>query len=518
MLTLGIEYLTGYAVATDAANRDRPEWPPHPARVFMALAAAYFETGADPTESAVLHWLEGFDNAPAIVASAADVREPVVHYVPVNDELHASGAALPILRRRQPRGFPRVRPHDPTVYYVWDGASAAPDQLVALNALCGKVTRLGHSSSLVRMWATDTRLVPRPLHTRLVPDEQEFDQQMRIITNGSLDELRRRFRADDLSAFQRLKSVAEGGQGKIKAEAKEELRARFNDAPPRVIRPEFRITVGYRLALANQPVIARSVWDQRLLIFGLEPCATTHARLDIRAGAAVAHALRDAAMVAADKAGLPISEALSGHQASGAPSDTPHCAILPLAYVGGPYADGHLVGVAVAFPHTLEAAVRRQIATVFGKVQELWPTRALGKWRLLRSGEMADLYNLRSAAWCGPSGGANVWATVTPIAFDEHTKAKDRAASLEETAGMIARACVRIGLPAPESVQVSSVSAHVGTPTAYEFARLARKDGSLRRQAHARLRFAEPVLGPVLLGAGRYRGYGLCRPLFEDQQ
>ena len=30
---------------------------------------------------------------------------------------------------------------------------------------------------------------------------------------------------------------------------------------------------------------------------------------------------------------------------------------------------------------------------------------------------------------------------------------------------------------------------------------------------HAILIFSEPVVGPVLLGAGRYRGYGLCRPL-----
>ena len=50
-LTIAWEYLTGYAVATDPTSRDRAEWPPHPARVFMALAAAWFETeppqGAD---------------------------------------------------------------------------------------------------------------------------------------------------------------------------------------------------------------------------------------------------------------------------------------------------------------------------------------------------------------------------------------------------------------------------------------------------------------------------------------
>jgi len=39
-----------------------------------------------------------------------------------------------------------------------------------------------------------------------------------------------------------------------------------------------------------------------------------------------------------------------------------------------------------------------------------------------------------------------------------------------------------------------------------------RPGGSNRRQVHLWLRFDRPVLGPVLLGAGRYRGYGLCKP------
>jgi CRISPR-associated protein Csb2 len=67
-LTIAWEYLTGYAVATNPATRDRAEWPPHPARVFMALAAAWFETeppGAEDegrddwtAEGAALRWLE----------------------------------------------------------------------------------------------------------------------------------------------------------------------------------------------------------------------------------------------------------------------------------------------------------------------------------------------------------------------------------------------------------------------------------------------------------------------------
>jgi CRISPR-associated protein Csb2 len=56
----------------------------------------------------------------------------------------------------------------------------------------------------------------------------------------------------------------------------------------------------------------------------------------------------------------------------------------------------------------------------------------------------------------------------------------------------------------------------IGALTTREMPRLVRKsDGGLIRQVHAYLEFDEPVVGPILLGAGRYRGYGLCRPLQE---
>jgi CRISPR-associated protein Csb2 len=78
---------------------------------------------------------------------------------------------------------------------------------------------------------------------------------------------------------------------------------------------------------------------------------------------------------------------------------------------------------------------------------------------------------------------------------------------------MIKECCVRIGLPVPREAIPTPVSAHLGTPPAHAFPRLQRKDGGLRRHAHAILIFDEPVCGPVILGAGRYRGYGVCRPM-----
>jgi CRISPR-associated protein Csb2 len=125
--------------------------------------------------------------------------------------------------------------------------------------------------------------------------------------------------------------------------------------------------------------------------------------------------------------------------------------------------------------------------------------------------------NLRAATWTAHPDGATHWSTVTPIAFDRHPKVPDRSAYRREVAGMIAQACSRIGLPEPRDVIITAVSAHLGVPPAFAFPRLQRKDGSLRRHSHAILVFDEPVCGPIVLGAGRYCGYGACRPIADKE-
>jgi CRISPR-associated protein Csb2 len=139
----------------------------------------------------------------------------------------------------------------------------------------------------------------------------------------------------------------------------------------------------------------------------------------------------------------------------------------------------------------------------------------LGKWRLEAAGGAAWRDTLRDRAWTGYPDGARQWATVTPYVFDRHAKAKDKAAYQAELADSIGQSWERVRESREVSVEVvvTPVSAHLGAPAAHEFPRLQRKDGSECRHAHAILIFSQPVIGPVLLGAGRYRGYGLCRPL-----
>ena len=152
MLALGIHYLNGWSMAAaDGARKERAEWPPHPDRVFMALAAAWFETGEDPDEGKALRWIETLPS-PAIAASDATARTAVVSYVPVNDTNARLGlAVLPEYRSRQPRGFPVAIPHDPTVYLIWPETELGAYR-TALERLAAKVTHVGHSASFVQMW------------------------------------------------------------------------------------------------------------------------------------------------------------------------------------------------------------------------------------------------------------------------------------------------------------------------------------------------------------------------------
>ena len=84
---------------------------------------------------------------------------------------------------------------------------------------------------------------------------------------------------------------------------------------------------------------------------------------------------------------------------------------------------------------------------------------------------------------------------------------------------MVAEACQRIGLPRPVDVVLSQVSLHLGVPHSRQFPAMRRKSDNGRLQhTHALVTFATPVSGPIILGAGRYRGYGMCRPVQWEEE
>jgi CRISPR-associated protein Csb2 len=134
-----------------------------------------------------------------------------------------------------------------------------------------------------------------------------------------------------------------------------------------------------------------------------------------------------------------------------------------------------------------------------------------GSWSLALD-PAAERASLQFTRYARP---ARRWGTVLPAALDRHPK--DRIG--HELASIIFAACTNIGLPR-EAVDGLDVEIHKhapvrGGPSAPETRKALPMDSTYRNKpiVHLVLTFREPVRGPMILGAGRFRGLGLCLPL-----
>jgi len=486
MLAIAWQYLTGRSVATDYTDRRQAEWPPHPDRVFQALVAAWGEGGQDPAEEEALRWLEALGAPELSCPLNITAADPVRVYVPVNDidgplrgDYRPNDLKLlPSQRPRQPRQFPSVHVGESACALVWPAAE--PSHAEALSRLCAKVTRIGHSSSLVRMW-----LSVEPAAATLRPSEVTVDFRLRVPDRGRLGAL--------------AGAYASGGSGWRRPPA-----ARWQ---------------GYT---ATDPGlrVPRGQFDERMLILrrtgGVQP---TLAQAPILVGT-----MRNILIATAD--GLPCAKHLvSGHDPNGSPSRDAHVAIVPLAFVGDPtvagggrHADGRVMGLGLAMPVGLPPDVEQEILVAVAAAFRQKPDREL-ILRLGRAGVMSIAFDtpdapamaLRPATW---SKASRLWGSVTPVALDRSAPRRHRNLDAWAREQLVA-ACAGQGLPAPETVELLPVSPWLGGPSAREMPPLLRKDGTRRWHIHARLAFSEKCAGPIILGAGRYRGYGLFKPLSD---
>src|SRR5262249_33963924 len=200
-------------------------------------------------------------------------------------------------------------------------------------------------------------------------------------------------------------------------------------------------------------------------------------------------------------------EAISGHRPDGSPSQDPHVAFLTLADVGHRHADGHLMGVGVALPRGIDARTRETVLSAICRVERLTLGKA-GVWPITAIGAPVTPSALRIETWIKP---ARRWATVTPMILDRFP----RRLFSRQAEEIVSQACVYGGFPKPTEVLIMPTAPFVGVPSARDFPSLVKPGIPPRFHTHVILCFEAPVRGPILLGAGRYRGYGLYRPLGE---
>ena len=453
MFAIEVEYLLGRAFAGDFKYRARSEWPPHPGRLFSALAAAYFENGADLREKNALEWLEG-QKPPHIHAGEAGEGETPMAFVPTN----YPGDGPPVIRGKQPRFFPSQGPSEAVVHFVWRDAEPDSGIAEALDRLASRTGYLGKACSVVRMRVTDK--APEPNYA----PESGGEQVLRVPSKGRLQELGWLFEADQRvspGAQQRYRRTdATGGASEV-----EPLRTEFEQMAV------FRKKAG--------------------------------PGLPIEATLTLTDAARTALMSNAGNGG-PMTDLIHGHNA-----DT-HCAVVGLPFVGREHADGHLMGFAVIFPRATVAEERVAVLRACKAMEERGVNiPKVGDWEVEVEEEAALNQSLRAATWTRP---ARVWRTVTPILLDRFPKKKGP--GVEE---ILAASCRRIGLPDPVGIEHGPYSTVDGVPPVPAFRLQRAGETRPRWGVHARLEFATAVRGPMVLGAGRYFGLGFLRPERENK-
>ncbi len=507
MLVLRVEYLTGVCMATrhDDAARATPEWPPHPDRLYSALVAAAEPepsrvTGCSSSTKRALEWLVK-QGAPRLRASRACRRTTPAVPMPSNphegevwEKTEKSNprsiTLLPVHRKKTLLPIPAVVPDEPVVYFIWPSADPNGHR-ETLRSICDRVTCLGRSRSLVRVTVEDR--APAATH---VPDPSG-ELQLRVPREGRLSYLIDKHGRD-------------GGKPA--------------PSPPRRYR---QVEASSRRSAGHCGSIFKRFW-----VFQPEPAGPA---LPIEATLNATRALREAVLKQIHevtcgctrwKDGVPLCReapacyaripgGLSGYAPDCAPIRTPHVAFMALPFVHPleRHADGAIKGLAVLIPRELDgdASALTMLAQALGRLEARGvQIPRIGMWRLKEaSADASPLLTLDRKTWTGPS---RVWTTATPMVFGHFPKSRNGG-----EAGVVLDSLRLAGIDASNVVEIA-IDRHAwlyGAPPSWYFKMHREQAQAAARRwiRHVTLGFGRPVSGPLAIGALRYFGLGLMRPL-----
>jgi CRISPR-associated protein Csb2 len=235
-------------------------------------------------------------------------------------------------------------------------------------------------------------------------------------------------------------------------------------------------------------------------------------RAGLRSTLSITNALRGAMMSLAPQ---PVAECLSGHAQESTPehpvrSNRPHVALVPLPFVDYEHATGDVMGVAALLPRNLTDEERALCWDVLGGVQQL--RMGWDSWKVSVADAEEHRRALRPGTWTRES---KVWSTVTPFVFDRYPKDPFS----EEAEQVVRDAFVRAGFPEPSQLALHYNPWHLGVPKASVFPPAPARSGKPKRyHCHVRAMFAGKISGPVVVGAGRFYGYGLFLAMGNEGQ
>ncbi|MDQ1295490.1 MAG: hypothetical protein QG608_3375 [Actinomycetota bacterium] len=545
-LVITVAFPTGTYDAGEPDDRSRPEWPPHPARLFCGLVS----TARDDTDHAALTWLE---RRPAPIVCVPAEHRPLrrTGHVLTNALSRGPGSQNHPGRTNGLRTRHGTALDPPIVCFVWTGTAPLPGTVRALDRLARRVPHLGRSTSPTILdvrqtedWFPPSRPVgpgggesaPTGQVTRVEPAARndsaiptgpgslsgpgDDDPTGTAVSDGSAetggptDRARLRttwtilepcglldsetaLRVPYPGYLEELSELHASGLPAWEAGRTHGYRTRSVSTTPR---PSLRAAVDRPAHPEASGNNVPSPFPDIVLFRFLDH--TPPGRMAARCAAALRHEVLESC-------GQPVPEVLHGHGADG----RPHVAFLAVPDVGFPHSDGHLLGVGVALPALPEderRTILRAVHGLCGPDSSRTASIALhghGRFRMARvSGteREAGRWGLTVRRWRRP---CRRWASVTPVILDRYPKRP------EDVAKVIRRSCREAGLPDPLDLRITTAPLLPGTVhfSSSDLPKRAQK----RLYCHVVLKFDRPVEGPVLLGAGRYQGLGLLAPLPE---
>jgi CRISPR-associated protein Csb2 len=576
-LVITAVFPTGTFDAGEPDDRDRPEWPPHPARLFCALVSA----ARDDTDHAALTWLE---RGPAPIVCVPAEHRPLrrTGYVITNVLSRGPGNQTHPGRTNGLRTRSSTAMDPPIVCFVWTGTAPLPGTVRALDRLARCVPYLGRSTSpaVLDVRQTDGWFPPcRPVGpgggesaptgpvTRVEPAEQRGSATPADLSpgkdgptgtavsdgsakpDGPTDRARRwtflepcglldseaALRVPYPGYLEELSELHASGLPAWEAGKTHGYRTRSVSTSPR---PSPR-AAGDRPANPGEPEVPGHTEP----VGSTEPAADTPPRdaessesvggtgSAERPGGTVPSQFPDIVLfrfldhappgrMAAQCAAALRHEIL---ESCGRPAPEvlhghgadgrPHVAFLAVPDVGFSRSDGHLLGVGVALPEMPEDEQRTILRAVHG-------LRGPDGSRTA-SIDLNGHGRLRMMRVSGTAGEAGRWG----LTVRRWRRPCRRWASVtpvildrypkrpEDFAKVIRRSCREADLPDPVDLRITTAPHLPGTVPFSSWDLPKRARKRLYR--HVVLEFDRPVTGPVLLGAGRYQGIGLLAPFPE---
>lgn len=448
----------------------RGEWPPSPSRLFAALVAAD-GTGSRCrlTDGAELKWFERLP--PPVIHADPDAQHQellprfVVKHSPSYAKLRVSGRQGTTTHQEyvgrktvEVRPGVRVAPRVPRITYVWEVQSPAAPIVDALRLRAARVGYFGTSDSPARV-----RVLRRPpsVDSRCAPFTPDPDGDLPIAVPAE----------GDLSVLDAMYEAWVGRGASVAGSQYPALRHKESYRSP-------------RLSFSTTP-------DRGGVVAWLRLRAPVSGR-------------RVSAVTALFKAAL-LSEyqglfgepppVLHGHGFAERGYDIARFLALPDA--GFPQSRGRIFGLALWLPPGLESVERRRCRDAAQAVRRL-AGRGVDVRVSPHDGTERPLA-ANPSRWTRSSRG---WVTAFPAIHERRGPM---------TLAALSRWCRHAGLPAPVAFR-STRGPLVRGAVDLAPVEVNRPGRPKLPYSHVELWFEEPIRGPVVIGAGRQRGFGLCVP------